>query len=173
MTSLSKPLRTHLENTVKAARDVAETAARNALEHLGVGESSAPAHLTEEQRELRRRSRLHGRQLDDVKHKDERQDISHLVWEVAYENWHRMLFARFLAENNLLMWPSRWPTVMTSPRTKAHWMAGNVQEAMLPAFCLKSSARTPRTCSFASPRAPARAGQARLRPGPGHLPRFR
>ena len=25
--------------------------------------------------------------------------------EVAYEHWHRMLFARFLAENNLLMYP--------------------------------------------------------------------
>lgn len=105
MHPLSKPLRTRLEATVKAAREVAETAARNALEHLGVGESSAPAHLTEEQRELRRRLRLHGRQLGDVKHKDERQDIRHLVWEVAYEHWHRMLFARFLAENNMLMHP--------------------------------------------------------------------
>lgn len=102
---LNKPLRSRLENTVKAARDIAETAARNALEHLGVGESSAPAHLIEEQRELRRRLRLHGRQLGDVKHKDERQDIRHLVWEVAYEHWHRMLFARFLAENHLLMHP--------------------------------------------------------------------
>lgn len=105
MHPLSKPLRTRLENTVKAARDVAETAARAALEHLGVGESSAPAHLTEEQRELRCRLRLHGRQLGDVKHKDERQDLRHLVWEVAYEHWHRMLFARFLAENHLLMHP--------------------------------------------------------------------
>lgn len=105
MNPLSKPLRTRLENTVKAARDVAETAARNALEHLGVGESSAPPHLTEDQRELRRRLRLHGRQLGDVKHKDEHQDIRHVVWEVAYEHWHRMLFARFLAENHLLMHP--------------------------------------------------------------------
>lgn len=102
---LNKPLRSRLEATVKAARDIAETAARNALEYLGVGESSAPTHLSEEQRELRRRLRLHGRQLGDVKHKDERQDIRHLVWEVAYEHWHRMLFARFLAENNLLMHP--------------------------------------------------------------------
>lgn len=102
---LNKPLRSRLEATVKVARDIAETAARNALEHLGVGESSAPAHLIEEQRELRRRLRLHGRQLGDVKHKDEGQDIRHLVWEVAYEHWHRMLFARFLAENHLLMHP--------------------------------------------------------------------
>ena len=31
--------------------------------------------------------------------------MDRLVEEVAYEHWHRMLFARFLAENNLLMYP--------------------------------------------------------------------
>ena len=31
--------------------------------------------------------------------------MDHLIEEVAYEHWHRMLFARFLAENNLLMYP--------------------------------------------------------------------
>ena len=102
---LNKPLRSRLEATVKAARDIAETAARSALEQLGVGEPSPPAHLTKEQRELRRRLRLHSRQLGDTKHADERQDIHHMVWEVAYEHWHRMLFARFLAENHLLMHP--------------------------------------------------------------------
>ncbi|MEA3487012.1 MAG: N-6 DNA methylase, partial [Thermodesulfobacteriota bacterium] len=30
-------------------------------------------------------------------------EITHLVWECAYEHWHRMLFARFLAENDLLI----------------------------------------------------------------------
>ncbi len=105
MHPLSKPLRSRLEATVKAARDIAETAARDALEYLGVGEPKAPAHLTPEQAELRRRLRLHGRQLGDVKHSGDKQDIRHLVWEVAYEHWHRMLFARFLAENHLLMHP--------------------------------------------------------------------
>ncbi len=105
MHPLSKPLRSRLEATVKAARDIAETAARAALEHLGVGEPTAPIHLTEDQPELRRRLRLHGRQLGDVKHSGERQDIRRLVWEVAYEHWHRMLFARYLAENQLLMHP--------------------------------------------------------------------
>ena len=33
------------------------------------------------------------------------QQIDRLLEEVAYEHWHRMLFARFLAENNLLMYP--------------------------------------------------------------------
>ncbi|MDD5298210.1 MAG: N-6 DNA methylase [Rhodocyclaceae bacterium] len=105
MHPLSKPLRSRLEATIKTARDVAETAARDALEYLGVGEPKAPAHLTPEQAELRRRLRLHGRQLGDVKLTGDKQDIRHLVWEVAYEHWHRMLFARFLAENHLLMHP--------------------------------------------------------------------
>ena len=33
------------------------------------------------------------------------QRIDHLAHEVAYEHWHRMLFARFLAENSLLIEP--------------------------------------------------------------------
>jgi hypothetical protein len=45
---------------------------------------------------------------------DDTQGLQHLVWEVAYEHWHRMLFARFLAENGLLLWepgaPCRWTT---------------------------------------------------------------
>ena len=31
--------------------------------------------------------------------------MDRLIEEVGYEHWHRMLFARFLAENNLLMYP--------------------------------------------------------------------
>lgn len=101
---LAKNLRSQLENTVKTARDVAEKAAQAALIYLGVGDSEAPSHLTEDQKALRRRLRAHGRQLGDIKHANDTQPIRHLVWEVAYEHWHRMLFARFLAENNLLMW---------------------------------------------------------------------
>ena len=101
---IAKNLRSQLENTVKAARDVAENAAHATLKHLGVGESEAPSHLTEDQKALRRRLRAHGRQLGDIKHANDTQPIRHLVWEVAYEHWHRMLFARFLAENHLLMW---------------------------------------------------------------------
>ena len=65
-----------------------------------------PAHLSEQNRKLRRKLRIHGRQLGDTRHtKTEIQEIDRLVEEVAYEHWHRMLFARFLAENNLLMYP--------------------------------------------------------------------
>jgi len=106
MQPLEKPLRNQLEKTVKEARDIAETAARAALEQLGVGEAAPYSHLGDPERELRRKLRAHGRQLGDNRNsKTEMQEIDRLVEEVAYEHWHRMLFARFLAENNLLMYP--------------------------------------------------------------------
>lgn len=102
---LPKPLRTQLENTVKSARDIAETAARAALQQLAVGEGRVPDYLNDAQRALRRRLRAHGRSLGDAKSSvDDTQELRRLVWEVAYEHWHRMLFARFLAENGLLLW---------------------------------------------------------------------
>jgi hypothetical protein len=101
---LAKPLRSQLENTVKSARDVAERAALAALRQLAVSEAKAPDYLSDNLKALRRRLRAHGRALGDVKAKDDTQGLQHLVWEVAYEHWHRMLFARFLAENGLLMW---------------------------------------------------------------------
>lgn len=54
---------------------------------------------------MRRKLRAHGRQLGDPLHSDKVQALDLLIEEVAYEHWHRMLFARFLAENNLLMYP--------------------------------------------------------------------
>ncbi|WP_046167752.1 Eco57I restriction-modification methylase domain-containing protein [Chromobacterium vaccinii] len=101
---LAKPLRTQLENTVKTARDVAEKGAQAALAQLAVGEAKAPDYLSDELKALRRRMRAHGRALGDAKVGDDTQGVQHLVWEVAYEHWHRMLFARFLAENGLLLW---------------------------------------------------------------------
>ena len=106
MQPLDKTLRTRLERTVKNARDIAEIAARATLEQLGVGESAPFPHLSEEERELRRRLRAHGRQLGDLRNGNTKsQEIGRLMEKVAYEHWHRMLFARFLAENNLLMYP--------------------------------------------------------------------
>ena len=101
---LPKPLRSQLEAAVKSARDVAEKGAHAALSQLAVGESSAPSYLTDELKALRRRLRAHGRALGDRLASDDTQTLQHLVWEVAYEHWHRMLFARFLAENGLLLW---------------------------------------------------------------------
>ncbi|ASM78964.1 restriction endonuclease subunit M [Vitreoscilla filiformis] len=101
---LAKPLRSQLENTVKSARDVAEKAALATLRQMAVSEAKAPDYLSDDLKALRRRLRAHGRALGDKKASDDTQAMQHLVWEVAYEHWHRMLFARFLAENGLLLW---------------------------------------------------------------------
>ncbi|MFC2134713.1 Eco57I restriction-modification methylase domain-containing protein [Bacteroidota bacterium] len=104
--ALDKSLRNELEAAVKKARDTAEAAAKSALEQLGVGEAVLPSHLSESEKDLRRRLRAHGRQFGDVRNeKTKTQDLTRLIEEVAYEHWHRMLFARFLAENKLLMYP--------------------------------------------------------------------
>jgi len=103
---LDKKLRNKLERTVKEARDVAEEGARAACRQLGVGRAKPDDHLTDDEKDLRRRLRIHGRQLGDKRDsKKETQHLDRLVDEIAYEHWHRMLFARFLAENGLLMYP--------------------------------------------------------------------
>lgn len=66
MQPLDKTLRSQLERAVKAARDTAETGARAALEQLGVGDPAPASHLSETDRELRRKLRAHGRQLGDA-----------------------------------------------------------------------------------------------------------
>lgn len=114
MQPLAKNLRSQLESTVKQARQLAESAARAALEELGVGEAAPPSHLNDKQRDLRRRLRVHGRQLGDSLNGGKVQSMERLVEEVAYEHWHRMLFARFLAENNLLMYPDPGGSVAVS-----------------------------------------------------------
>ena len=101
--TLDKNLRNALEKTVKAARDTAEQGAKIALEQIGVGEINPFPHLSESEREIRRRLRVHGRQLGDFRNARGEQELTRLIEETAYEHWHRMLFARFLAENNLLM----------------------------------------------------------------------
>ncbi len=103
-TPLAKESRRNLERAVIKARDIAEAAASAELERLGVGDAAAPGHLNGDERNLRNRLRVHGRQLGDRRRPDRGQSISHLATEVAYEHWHRMLFARFLAENHLLMY---------------------------------------------------------------------
>ncbi|WP_339935479.1 Eco57I restriction-modification methylase domain-containing protein [Vreelandella glaciei] len=103
MQPLDKILRSQLDRTVRKARPVAEQAAGAALEQLGAGEESAPSYLNDRQRALRRRLRAHARSLRDPL-KDGAQAVTRLIGEIAYEHWHRMLFARFLAENELLMY---------------------------------------------------------------------
>ena len=106
METLSTEFRRQLERTVIEARDVAEAGARVALEALAVQHHEPYGHMGSEQRTLRRRLRAHARQLGD--RPDARSgshSIEHLAHECAYEHWHGMLFARFLAENHLLIEP--------------------------------------------------------------------
>jgi len=100
MGALSGELRRQLERSIVAARDEAERAARAALETLGVKRREAYPGISDEDRQLRVQLRARARQLGEG---DFEAGIKPLVEEIAYEGWHRMLFARFLAENKLLM----------------------------------------------------------------------
>lgn len=106
MASLDRNLRRNLENAVKKARRVAEAGARDVLDQLAVGHHEPWPALTPEQRELRNRLRVHGRQLGDGLDEKGSQSVDRLSGECAYEHWHRLLFARFLAENDLLVEPN-------------------------------------------------------------------
>ena len=77
-----------------------------ALSRLGVTESSAPPYLTVDELGLREGLLARAVQLGDPQSGGS-VDIAVplLMGEVAYEQWHRLLFARFLAENGLLMHP--------------------------------------------------------------------
>lgn len=103
MASLPDSLRRRLENTVVKARDEAEDGARAALQRLAVGLAEPFAKMSPADIELRTKLRAHARQLGDPRKADGEQEIERLVSECAYEYWHRMLFARFLAENQLLI----------------------------------------------------------------------
>ena len=107
MPSLAPKLRKDLENAVKRARRVAEAGAVKALEQLAVGHHEPWGSMKDPaQRRLRNRLRAHGQQLGDARDAQRgTQSITRLKGEVAYEHWHRMLFARYLAENDLLIEP--------------------------------------------------------------------
>ena len=104
MSSLARPLRNALESTVKRGREIAEVAATEALVYLGVADTEAPPYLSLPQRAFRVQLRAHARQLGDAL-KGDAQETHRLAEEVAYEQWHRVLFTRFLVENNLLIHP--------------------------------------------------------------------
>jgi hypothetical protein len=107
MPSLNRDQRRLLENTVARARGIAAGGARKVLtDQYAVHHYEPWPHMTPEERELRNQLRAHGRQLGDRRDdRSETQEIDHLVQACAYEHWHRMLFARFLAENDLLLDP--------------------------------------------------------------------
>lgn len=145
MQALDKNLRSALEKTVKAARTVAEAAGHAAVDRLGVGHEKPEAFLSDAEKALRNRLRTHGKQLGDVRDSKStnptygKQGVEHLVQEVAYEHWHRMLFARFLADNNLLMYDGVAVTIEECDElapdegAKSGWeLAGKLAARMLP-----------------------------------------
>jgi hypothetical protein len=104
MPTLPTELRSKLERTCIAARQKAEPAALDALLALGVSTHRPPDYLDDQQRALHSKLRARAQQLGDLStHHATDESLAHLAQECAYEHWHRMLFARFLAENNLLM----------------------------------------------------------------------
>ena len=106
MPSLSTNLRNDLARAITNARRVAEAGARTALEAMAVQRHEPHSSMSVQERRLRNRLRARGRQLGDVRDRIRgSQSIDRLAHEVAYEHWHRMLFARFLAENYLLIEP--------------------------------------------------------------------
>ena len=109
MATLESTLRSALEKAIITAREQAEDAARGALEVLAVNQERVFKVLTSEQRALRIALRAKARQLGSG---NQSTGFALLVEEVAYVQWHRMLFPQFLAENDLLMHPSGVPVTM-------------------------------------------------------------
>jgi hypothetical protein len=141
MPPLDRTLRRGLENAVKAARRVAEQAATKALESLAVGHHEPWPGQPTTDRTLRVKLRARGRQLGDaLDPKTGKQATARLVHEVAYEHWHRMLFARFLAENDLLIEPDSGVAIsletcreLAKERGADVWMlASRFAQTMLP-----------------------------------------
>ena len=106
-TSLAAEHRKLLARAVLNARRESEAGARESLRALAVDHHEPFGHMNADARKLRNALRAHGRQLGDaLDPKRGTQAIERLTHEVAFEHWHRMLFARFLAENGLLMHPA-------------------------------------------------------------------
>ncbi|MCC7315421.1 MAG: SAM-dependent DNA methyltransferase [Planctomycetes bacterium] len=140
MASLSSDLRKKLERTIIDARDVAEAGANAALESLAVHHHEPFPHQQPEQRKLRNHLRARARQLGDTQNAKAELRLDRLVHECAYEHWHRMLFARFLAENDLLIEPDSGIAVSLDEvkelakeaKTNLWALAGRYAQTMLP-----------------------------------------
>jgi hypothetical protein len=101
---LNSEQRQFLDAQTQRARGAAQRAAEDALRALAVGEPSRPTYLSQEQNELRLALRDKARQLGDDTARPGGL-LTNLVHDVAYEQWHRLLFARFLEVNGLLRHP--------------------------------------------------------------------
>lgn len=103
-TVLNSDQRRFLDAQTQRARAAAQRAAEDALRALAVAEPSRPGYLNEEQNKLRIALRDKARQLGDHTARAGA-PLDNLVHDVAYEQWHRLLFARFLEINGLLRHP--------------------------------------------------------------------
>lgn len=101
---LNADQRRFLDAQTQRAREAAQRAAEDALRALAVAEPSRPGYLNGEQNKLRLALRDKARQLGDDNARAGAA-LTNLVHDVAYEQWHRLLFARFLEVNGLLRHP--------------------------------------------------------------------
>ena len=101
---LNSDQRRFLDAQTQRAREAAQRAAEDALRALAVAEPSRPGYLSDEQNKLRLALRDKARQLGDDTARAGA-PLTNLVHDVAYEQWHRLLFARFLEVNGLLRHP--------------------------------------------------------------------
>lgn len=101
---LNSDQRRFLDAQTQRAREAAQRAAEDALRALAVNEPSRPRYLSDEQNKLRLALRDKARQLGDETARADA-PLANLVHDVAYEQWHRLLFARFLEVNGLLRHP--------------------------------------------------------------------
>lgn len=139
--TVSSELRSQLARAIQEARRVAEAGARQSLAGMAVDHHEPHGSMSPDARALRNRLRAHGRQLGDRRDRATgRQEIDRLTHEVAYEHWHRMLFARFLAENQLLIEPESGVAIsmaeceeLAREQREDPWaLAGRYAERMLP-----------------------------------------
>lgn len=103
MAVLTPQQRNALESAVKQARKISEIGAFNALKAMAVNNPEPFTHMTAEQRSLRNNLRSKARLLGDELPANGAQRIDNLSYELAYETWHKMLFAKFLEANDLLI----------------------------------------------------------------------
>lgn len=109
---LNSDQRRHLDGSIQRARSTAEQAASDAVQALAVADPSRPTYLKDDDNALRLALRDKARQLgDDTSTRGAA--LTALIREVAYEQWHRLLFARFLEVNGLLRHPEFRDTAMT------------------------------------------------------------
>ena len=142
MSFLSNTQRSLLEKTVRQGRVLVEQAVRVVLERLAVSAANAPDYLTAEEKNCRVHLRKHARLLRSSL-EGKFQPVDRLLDELAYHHWHRMLFSRFLLENNLLVYthegcslPVSWETckelAQELDEPDAWALAGKLASHMLP-----------------------------------------